>query len=284
MPVIPSDTRLKLSRLMRITSHAADDRTAVILGHPLPKVSWEAFVRIAVSEGIEVAKQITLDSSDRPVYSWRLVVEKPTALASALHRFTSSRMVRSAPQPVPPQEVVDCPLFGDLLHVYSYEVLDQEHVVYGMPIESDLPWAEAVVGLLRTGKVVDLSKVYFLDDQNLSRFIWRVIWAEDGAASGPALPPEVVLDITEKGRVLQADSGKPEMSKERVEEATDDYRARYGMVMDEKGRWRVPLDPYGRVTKAVLFNPERAAYVSGIDYSRTGTVTRAQLEGAERKP
>jgi len=88
-------------------------------------------------------------------------------------------------------------------------------------------------------------------------------------AAGRARPEPVNLAGERVGQQSDAE----------MQKAVDAYRAQCGMTQGPDGKWRVPLDQNGRVSKVVLFNPA-VLRVSGV---RVDEVTRSLLEGGGRK-
>jgi hypothetical protein len=101
-----------------------------------------------------------------------------------------------------------------------------------------------------------------------------------------ASTPDVVSEsmATAAGRVRPepvnlAGERVGQQSDAEMQKAVDAYRAQCGMTQGPDGKWRVPLDQNGRVSKVVLFNPA-VLRVSGV---RVDEVTRSLLEGGGRK-
>lgn len=274
---IPSRLIQALRRLMRLTGQSADSRMTVVLGHPLQSTDWQRFIQQATRAGVEVVKQVRRGADGRPAYAWRLVFSHPSALANALRDYARPSPPPKPPQPVEIRQSQSHPDFDDLLHVALVESSGEMELVYGLP-RSGLPWKEVTDGLLASGRAVDIAKVYFTENRGGTlRYVWRILWRPDGAPRVLPVPPP--KDVRRSMIVAQPEIGvAADVERRKTEEAIELYRRRSGMVQDAEGRWRVPLDPYGRIAKAVLFDPERACHVPGIDANHTGPVTRAMIE------
>lgn len=284
---IPAALLQKLARLVRITGHVADDNMAVVLCHPNPRTDWTRFIRKAASANIEVAKQITMNDRGHSTYIWRLSIPKPSNLLVAINNYDKPSPPEEEPKPAE-GESVSCPGFDDVMNVLAVETLDSgERIIYALP-SGNLAWKDVVEGLLTSGRALDIAKTYFVDEaDNKIKYIWRIVWKTEAqppvSASVPSPPKKEGKDICKEIGLPQAGSSElEELNRAALEKAQEIYRQRHGMVLGSDGKWRVPLDPYGRVTKAVLFNPERACWVPGIDYTKTGEVTREMLEKPER--
>jgi len=272
-----------LGLLMRITGHTADNQMAVILGFPKPKTDWVKFIRRGAMGGLEIAKQITMGRNGRPTFTWRLSVFHPSHLLEALKGYQRPGPPEEDPKALDGHEVVPCPGFDDVMNVFMVEAVDSgEQIVYGLP-KGTLPWKDVVEGLLASGRALDVAKVYFVDDTDGKvKHVWRVAWKPE--AKMPPRPEAPRRDIHKEVDLLQRSaSDLEEANRLATEKAREMYRQRHGMTQGDDGKWRVPLDPYGRVTKVVLFNPEGACYVPGIDMSKTGEITREMLENPEKR-
>jgi len=298
---VPAGVLQLLGRYMQITGTASEGALTIFLGQPKPKVDWNRFIYCLVAAGVEVGKWISVSKkTGAVVFTWRLTVDKPAALQSGLSAMRSLVMPPVAePRPVA-GEPMPYPSLDDLMKVIAVEAVGTgEEVLYVMPDPaSGVTWREVVTELLSSGRVADVSKVYQRGDDGKLEFVWRVIWnavdAGDQASEGQkgededGIPIEVPETVKKPGRAIHEDiklkqrtvSAEEARAREAVDEAVDTYRKRLGLVQGEDGKWRVPLDPYGRVTKAVLFDPEHLASVPGI---RTSLVTGDMLRSVREK-
>lgn len=282
---IPAHVLQALARIMRITGHTADDQMAVVLGFPRPDTNWVKFIRRGTAAGLEISKQITTGRNGKPTFTWRLSVFHPGALLAALNAYRAPAPPEEDPRPLDGREVISCPGFDDVMNVFMVDGVDTgEQIIYGLP-KGNLPWKDVVEGLLASGRALDVTKTYFVDETDGKvKHVWRVAWKPDAKPVPMPAPSKPQRDIhKEVGLPQRSASDLEDANREATEKALQMYRERHGMTQGPDGKWRVPLDPYGRVTKVVLFNPERACYVPGIDYSKTGEVTREMIEKPEQK-
>lgn len=300
---VPAGVLQLLGRYMQLTGTASEGVTTIFLGQPKPKVDWNRFVFCLVSNDVEIGKWILVSKkTGAVVFTWRLAVDRPASLHKALSDMRAAVLL-----PIPEArpvagESMPYPGFDDAMRVIAVEAVGTgEEVLYVMPDPAKkTPWREVVAGMLASGRgVTDVAKVFQKAEDGRIEFVWRIIWNVLGAndrADGTAKPrkdedgiriavPEGVEgpgkaiheDIKLRQRTVSVEEAR---AREAVSEAVDTYRRRLGLVQGEDGKWRVPLDPYGRVTRAVLFDPEHAATVPGI---RTGLVTGSMLASFREK-
>jgi hypothetical protein len=272
-----------LGRVMRIRGQSADDHLAVILGHPQLKADWVKFIHRAARSGIEICKLISLEKG-RPTFVWRLSISRAGDLMDALKAYERPAPPEIDPKALEGHEPVSHPGFDEMMTVLTVEKMPTgEEIIYGIP-KGALPWKDVVEGLLASGRAIDVAKVYFVDETDSKvKHVWRIAWRAGVNLPRPEKPPRDIHQEVNVPQRSNAGENPVDVERERTRKAVETHRQRMGLVQGPDGKWRVPLDPYGRVTKVVLFDPERACYVPGIDMSKTGVITREMLETPEKK-
>jgi hypothetical protein len=281
---VPPPLLSKLGRYLRVTRSLLDGEEIHVWGQPATSRWWH-FVRTMTLHGVEVSKEIEA-GKQTPVFIWRLVAAGQNALASALGAVGGGSAPNTEPGPFPVRRFVDEPGLSEVLDVAFAAEQEEGRVLFVLPKrDAPMPWAEIVSGLLLTEGAEGMAKVYLRRRDGVMGYLWRVVLGRSRDPKRIERKKDPKREA--KTKVLQPDVIAPKLSeptKQQLDEATELYRKRWGMVQGPDGTWRVPLDPNGRVTKVVLFNPERVCRVPGIDEARTGIVTVAQLENAGRRP